>query len=65
MRYDKSADGVCTFIIPVYSYILPVIRRPACDGSGDVVAVAGEEVCVCAVDKAGFHQHCGHGGAVS
>ena len=45
-----------------WSNILPVIRHPAGDGSGDVVAVAGEEVYVLAVDKAGFHQHGRHGG---
>ena len=59
---DKSADSVCTFCMSVYSYILPVIRHPAGDGSGDVVAMAGEEVCVCAVDKAGFDEDGGHGG---
>ena len=60
-RIAKSADGVCTFCMPVYSYILSVIRHPACDSSGDIVAVGGEDLCVRAVDKAGFHQHGGHG----
>jgi len=41
---------------------LPVIRHATGDGPCDIVAVAGEEVYVLAVDKAGFHQHGGHGG---
>jgi len=41
---------------------LPVIRHAPGKGSCYVVAVAGEEVYVLAVDKAGFHQHGGHGG---
>ena len=61
-RIAKSADGVCTFCMPVYSYILPVIRHPACDSSGDIVAVGGEEVYVCAVDEAGFDEDGGHSG---
>ena len=40
----------------------PVIRHPACDSSGDIVAVGGEEVYVLAVDKAGFDEDGGHGG---
>lgn len=60
-RIAKSADGVCTFCMPVYSYILSVIRHSACDSSGDIVAVGGEKVYVCAVDKAGFDEDGGHG----
>ena len=41
---------------------LSVICHPSCDGSGDIVAVGGEDLCVRAVDEAGFHQHGGHGG---
>ena len=47
--------------MPVYLYILSVIRHPACDSSGDIVAVGGEEVYVLAVDKAGFDEDGGHG----
>ena len=61
-RIAKSADGVCTFCMPVYSYILSVIRHPSCDGSGDIVAVGGEDLCVRAVDKAGLDEDGGHGG---
>ena len=39
----------------------PVIRHPACDSSGDIVAVGGEEVYVLAVDKAGFDEDGEHG----
>ena len=38
----------------------PVIRHPACDGSCYVVTMAGEEVYVLAVDKAGFDEDGGH-----
>ena len=41
---------------------MPVIRHAPGKDSCYVVAVAGEEVYVLAVDKAGFHQHGGHGG---
>ena len=41
---------------------MPVIRHAPGKGSCYVVAVAGEEVYVLAVDKAGFHQHGRHGG---
>ena len=41
---------------------LSVICHPSCDGSGDIVAVGGEDLCVRAVDEAGFYQHGGHGG---
>ena len=41
---------------------LPVIRHPACDGSGDIVAVGGEDLCVRAVDEAGFDEDGGHSG---
>ena len=44
-----------------WSNILPVIRHPSCDGSGDIVAVGSEEVYVCAVDEAGFDEDGGHG----
>ena len=41
---------------------LPVIRHAPGKGSCYVVAVAGEEVCVLAVDKAGFDEDGGHSG---
>ena len=40
---------------------LPVIRHPACDSSGDIVAVGGEDLCVGAIDKTGFDENGGHG----
>ena len=56
---------ICSFIIPPHLCTgkkICVIRHAPGKGSCYVVAVAGEEVYVLAVDKAGFHQHGRHGG---
>ena len=56
---------ICSFIIPPHLRTgkkICVIRHAPGKGSCYVVAVAGEEVYVLAVDKAGFHQHGRHGG---
>ena len=57
--------SICSFIIPPHlrtAKKICVIRHAPGKGSCYVVAVAGEEVYVLAVDKAGFHQHGRHGG---
>jgi len=46
----------CLFDRSNIHYTLPVIRHPTCDGSGDIVAVGGEDLCVIVVDKAGFNE---------
>ena len=60
--HSPKDEGVDKAYVFDWSNILPVIRHPAGDGSGDVVAMAGEEVCVCAVDEAGFDEDGGHSG---
>ena len=74
-RHRPDADAGNTIVMQNRQYIfaclfdrsnihnvLPVIRHAPGKGSCYVVAVAGEEVYVLAVDKAGFHQHGRHGG---
>ena len=74
-RHRPDADTGNTIVMQNRQYIfaclfdrsnihnaLPVIRHAPGKGSGDIVAVGGEDLCVCAVDKAGFDEDGGHSG---
>ncbi len=74
-RHRPDADTGNTIVMQNRQYIfaclfdrsnihnaLPVIRHAPGKGSCYIVAVGGEDLCVCAIDKAGFHQHGRHGG---
>ena len=57
--------SICSFIIPPHLRTgkkICVIRHAPGKGSCYVVAVAGEEVCILTVDKAGFDEDGGHSG---